>query len=349
MVSLWNRGKAPFTIQPMDRIAQLVVVPVHAGASSRWWRNSPPARAAPAASDLRGRDRGKGEEQHPFPVLSGEGIGPDVAGPAPGVVRLGLAARGRHAAGALHRHQGALAGVPLVHRRDADRLVLRDEAVAGVDDLERAGARGRSGARRSPRRRSWRGCWPCCADLGIAGADSVASPSTCTPFTAFDSMVRQSTSHQRLLVVMRPACAAMSPARCGGTTFSTSPFTSSNSSFTVIALRVDAHRACELPRYSMMPGIELRPRRLEERPLGGDVRIRVEHQDLGARLRLLEVGRHHADALVRARAGSGRARAESTGRRRRRRASARAGARSATVCGPAFHACSTRPACIACS
>jgi len=28
MVSLWNRGKAPFTIQPMDRIAQLVVVPV---------------------------------------------------------------------------------------------------------------------------------------------------------------------------------------------------------------------------------------------------------------------------------------------------------------------------------
>jgi dUTP pyrophosphatase len=28
MVSLWNRGKAPFAIQPMDRIAQLVVVPV---------------------------------------------------------------------------------------------------------------------------------------------------------------------------------------------------------------------------------------------------------------------------------------------------------------------------------
>jgi dUTP pyrophosphatase len=27
-VSLWNRGKAAFTIQPMDRIAQLVVVPV---------------------------------------------------------------------------------------------------------------------------------------------------------------------------------------------------------------------------------------------------------------------------------------------------------------------------------
>jgi dUTP pyrophosphatase len=28
MISLWNRGKSPFTIQPLDRIAQLVVVPV---------------------------------------------------------------------------------------------------------------------------------------------------------------------------------------------------------------------------------------------------------------------------------------------------------------------------------
>ncbi len=28
MVSVWNRGKAAFTIQPMDRIAQLVVLPV---------------------------------------------------------------------------------------------------------------------------------------------------------------------------------------------------------------------------------------------------------------------------------------------------------------------------------
>jgi dUTP pyrophosphatase len=28
MVSLWNRGTAPFTVQPLDRIAQLVVVPV---------------------------------------------------------------------------------------------------------------------------------------------------------------------------------------------------------------------------------------------------------------------------------------------------------------------------------
>ena len=28
MVSVWNRGSAAFTIQPMERIAQLVVVPV---------------------------------------------------------------------------------------------------------------------------------------------------------------------------------------------------------------------------------------------------------------------------------------------------------------------------------
>ena len=28
MVSLWNRGREPFTVQPMDRVAQLVVIPV---------------------------------------------------------------------------------------------------------------------------------------------------------------------------------------------------------------------------------------------------------------------------------------------------------------------------------
>ena len=31
MVSCWNRGGAPFTIQPMERIAQLVIVPVVQG------------------------------------------------------------------------------------------------------------------------------------------------------------------------------------------------------------------------------------------------------------------------------------------------------------------------------
>jgi dUTP pyrophosphatase len=28
MVSTWNRGQAAFTLQPLDRLAQLVVVPV---------------------------------------------------------------------------------------------------------------------------------------------------------------------------------------------------------------------------------------------------------------------------------------------------------------------------------
>ena len=28
LVSVWNRGQSPFTIQPLDRIAQLIVVPV---------------------------------------------------------------------------------------------------------------------------------------------------------------------------------------------------------------------------------------------------------------------------------------------------------------------------------
>ena len=28
MVSCWNRGREPFTVQPMDRIAQMVVMPV---------------------------------------------------------------------------------------------------------------------------------------------------------------------------------------------------------------------------------------------------------------------------------------------------------------------------------
>jgi dUTP pyrophosphatase len=28
MVSTWNRGQSAFTLQPMDRLAQLVVVPV---------------------------------------------------------------------------------------------------------------------------------------------------------------------------------------------------------------------------------------------------------------------------------------------------------------------------------
>ena len=33
MVSCWNRGNAPFTLQPLDRLAQLVIVPV---VQARW-------------------------------------------------------------------------------------------------------------------------------------------------------------------------------------------------------------------------------------------------------------------------------------------------------------------------
>ena len=33
MVSCWNRGSAPFTLQPLDRLAQLVIVPV---VQARW-------------------------------------------------------------------------------------------------------------------------------------------------------------------------------------------------------------------------------------------------------------------------------------------------------------------------
>jgi dUTP pyrophosphatase len=28
LISLWNRGREPFTVEPGDRIAQLVVVPI---------------------------------------------------------------------------------------------------------------------------------------------------------------------------------------------------------------------------------------------------------------------------------------------------------------------------------
>ena len=52
MISCWNRGGAAFRVEPGERIAQLVVVPV-VQASSTWWRISPPAIAAPADSATR--------------------------------------------------------------------------------------------------------------------------------------------------------------------------------------------------------------------------------------------------------------------------------------------------------
>ena len=73
--------------------------------------------------------------------------------------------------------------------------------------------------------------WP---DLGIPVAIWIASPRTWTFFTLTDSNVRKSTSHQRSLAVTTPAARAIAPARCGGTTFSTSAFTlSCTSNFAV--------------------------------------------------------------------------------------------------------------------
>jgi len=42
----------------------------------------------------------------------------------------------------------------------------------------------------------WLAMWP---DFGIAGAGCVASPITCTFFTLIDSVLTQSTSHQRFV------------------------------------------------------------------------------------------------------------------------------------------------------
>src|SRR5262245_21943317 len=89
------------------------------------------------------------------------------------------------------------------------------------------------------------------ADLGIAEAESVESPRTCTPGTATDSAVCQFTAHQRLLAVTSFACCAMSPARCGGTTFSTSPLKESNSVLTVM-LFTSTSFASWFGRYSMI-------------------------------------------------------------------------------------------------
>ena len=76
--------------------------------------------------------------------------------------------------------------------------------------------------------------WP---DFGIAGAIWIASPSTCTFFTLIDSKVRKSTSHQRLFAVITPAARAIAPARCGGSTLSTSALTSSAVSNFAVSVR----------------------------------------------------------------------------------------------------------------
>ena len=54
MVSCWNRGREPFTLKPLERLAQLVIVPVvHARSASS--RRSSVARAPRAGSAAPGR------------------------------------------------------------------------------------------------------------------------------------------------------------------------------------------------------------------------------------------------------------------------------------------------------
>lgn len=89
-------------------------------------------------------------------------------------------------------------------------------------------------------------------DWGIAGAEKVASPSAWMPGAAVDSIVSQFTPAQRPLTFTRPAARAISPARCGGTTFITSAWTSSNSNFAT-PLAASSCFSSAFGRYSRMP------------------------------------------------------------------------------------------------
>ena len=54
MVSAWNRSGTAFTLQPLERLAQMVIVPV-VQAQFRWWRHLPRrANARQAATVQRG-------------------------------------------------------------------------------------------------------------------------------------------------------------------------------------------------------------------------------------------------------------------------------------------------------
>ncbi|SUH34029.1 deoxyuridine 5'-triphosphate nucleotidohydrolase [Salmonella enterica subsp. enterica] len=49
MVSIWNRGQDSFTIEPGERIAQMVFVPV-VQPNLIWWKHLTPPNVARAAS-----------------------------------------------------------------------------------------------------------------------------------------------------------------------------------------------------------------------------------------------------------------------------------------------------------
>ncbi len=87
----------------------------------------------------------------------------------------------------------------------------------------------------------------------MPGATWIESPSTWTFFTLTDSKVRKSTSHQRSFAVTTPAERAMAPARCGGTTFSTSALTASCTSNFAVRVATSTSVSTWLPRYSTMP------------------------------------------------------------------------------------------------
>src|SRR6266853_1745052 len=80
----------------------------------------------------------------------------------------------------------------------------------------------------------------------------LAPGTTVRVLCASDSIVSHSTPHQRVFPVMSPAERAMSPARMGGNTLSTSPLIVSKSVLSAIA-RASSDLTSELLRYSMMP------------------------------------------------------------------------------------------------
>ena len=133
-VSVWNRGNAAFTIQPMDRIAQLVVVPVQQVEFNVVEEFNASYRGAggfgSTGQELNRRPRESGDPGS-SPANRPRWCGPSSRRRCP---RLRCARRRRRPIPA-RSIKRALRRIPLVHRGDPDRFLLRDEAVAGVEDL----------------------------------------------------------------------------------------------------------------------------------------------------------------------------------------------------------------------
>ena len=163
MVSLWNRGRArsPSSRWTASRSSWSCR---WCRSSSRWSKSSPPARAAPAASAPPGR--------------LGERVGPDSPGPVPRRLRLRCARPTRRPSPS--PAPACPARLPFVHRRDADRFLLGNEAVAGVDDLHRLGLRPFSSSTMAAAAiLAW--LFAMLADFGIAGAEAWRRPARARP------------------------------------------------------------------------------------------------------------------------------------------------------------------------